>query len=185
MPAGTFPVPASLPEAGGPPATPAYAAPHSSTIDVFYTTDGIPTVWFSGLTMAFVDGELCSVVGVLPVLLALSEQVTWPWLSGNSPCSRIGSVVSLCLADTCSEEFTLTGEDASVRMEVPRVDTPAIEVSFVADDGAPATVEIVSVSFQMGSSVCLAPRVEAPVPAEALIMSWRSCRKPAQRQTPG
>ena len=172
---------------GGPSPTPEYADPFSSTIDVVYTRGGIPTAWFSGVRMAFVDGEFCSVLVPLPVSLSISQEVPWPWVSGHSSCSRIGAVVSLCLSppDTCSEEFTFTGDDASVRIEVPVIDLPVIQAIFVDDDGAPATVQVTSVSFRLGSQVCLEPNVAVPVTTDTLLVDWgflsEACQAPNVR----
>jgi hypothetical protein len=180
---------------GEPPTpTPAYAPEGSATIDVFFTLDGTPTIGLSPITDAWVHGELCTVPFPIQVVLPiLSWPVEWPFPDERNPsvCSELGAVVGLCLSPNfCAEEFIFTGEDASVRMEVPAADAPRVQANFVTDAGQPAAVEMRQVSFRRGSFVCfqsvltLGMTQTPPAPGQGFTMYWplvhESCAFPSE-----
>ena len=161
-----------------PPApTPTPVSPSKSIITVTHTYDGIPVIWVAQtLSLAYIGDETCSAGGPQIVFEAIALEASWPWRD-YPPCNLVGVPIRICESElVCSDEFTYTGEDVSVNLQVAETELVTLATARFVHAGEEQAASVTGWRYEAGGMVCSAGPTSAirvpPAKVPALTRFW-------------
>lgn len=141
---------------------------------MLYTFRGIPIITVTvPISFAYVNGDTeCGERTFSVVYEAVADGTSWPFgpRTNPAPCRQTGVSVRVCTGPApaaCSDEFTYSGVDVSVRIPIPADSYPdvSLAIAHFVHDGVPQMVSITHWYFESGGYPCSYKSQVLPLPA--------------------